>query len=122
MTRPFLSVVIPAFNEEARIVPTLETVAAHLSSQPYAWEIVVVDDGSSDATAPLASEWASEGRNARLEKIAHAGKGWAVRHGMLKAEGEFRFMCDADLAMPIAMLDTFIERMGEGYDIVIGSR
>ncbi len=103
-------------------MPTLETVAAHLGSQSYAWEIIVVDDGSSDATASLVSEWASEGRNTRLEKIAHAGKGWAVRHGMLKAEGELRFMCDADLAMPIAMLDTFIERMGEGYDIVIGSR
>ena len=122
MTNPRLSVVIPAYNEAARILPTLDAVAAHLSAQPFTWEVVVVDDGSSDGTPNLVESWAHGEPRVRVESIPHAGKGWAVRRGMLAATGRLRFMCDADLAMPIAHIDDFLRRIDDGYDVVIGSR
>ena len=122
MNSPFLSIIIPAFNEEARIVSTLERVSAFLSGQSYSWELLVVDDGSSDRTAAVAKEWAQTHEETRVETVPHGGKGWAVRNGMLSTTGRYRFMCDADLAMSIEGLPAFLERMCEGYDIVIGSR
>ena len=122
MTSPHLSIVIPAYNEAGRIVATLDAVTAHLSAKPFAWELVVVDDGSADGTAGLVHEWAGGEERVRVLTIPHAGKGGAVRRGMLAATGRYRFMCDADLAMPIVHLDDFLERMDEGYDLVIGSR
>ncbi len=122
MATPFLSVIIPAYNEETRISATLGAIVDHLDAQDYAWEVVVVDDGSTDATSAFVNAVAGIDDRVRLERVPHRGKGWAVRHGMLAATGELRFMCDADLAMPIPQLDRFIERMAEGYDIVIGSR
>ncbi len=122
MPAPFLSVIIPAYNEAARIIATLETLAQYLHGQAYGWEVIIVDDGSDDATASLAERWSSERDGFRLESIRHGGKGAAVRHGMLAATGKYRFMCDADLAMPIAHLSDFLACMSKGYDIVIGSR
>ena len=122
MERPFISIIIPAYNEATRIVPTLEKIVAFLSCQPYAWEVLVVDDGSLDDTAAVVGRWVQTHHRVRIESIPHAGKGWAVRHGMLSAAGRYRFMCDADLAMPIEWLPHFLERMEEGYDIVAGSR
>ena len=122
MGQPTLSIVIPAFNEEARIVSTLEKVDHYLGGQPYTWEVLVVDDGSSDATAEMVSRWSREHPGVSLKAVPHRGKGWAVRQGMLSSSGRFRFMCDADLAMPIEGLAQVLERMEEGWDIVIGSR
>ena len=122
LTKPFLSIIIPAFNEEARILTTLEKVVDYLSDQSYSWEVLVVDDGSSDSTAALVNQWAQTHQGVGLETIPHSGKGWAVKHGMLTATGEYRFMCDADLAMPIETTEGFLKEMREGYDIVIGSR
>ncbi len=122
MSVPHLSIVIPAYNEEARIAASLETVGHYLSRQPYSWEVVVVDDGSSDGTAKLVHEWAKDHEGFRVEAVAHRGKGWAVKHGMLAASGRYRFMCDADLAMPLDQVSRFLDRIAEGYDIVIGSR
>ena len=119
---PKLSVIIPAFNEARRIVPTLEDVAAHLGTRDYGWEVLVVDDGSADETAETVSGWARESPNIRLISIAHFGKGWAVKTGMLESKGDYRFMCDADLSMPIEWLDRFVEMMDEGADVVIGVR
>ena len=119
---PFLSVVIPAFNEEKRIGATLETVLGYLSEQTYGWEIVVADDGSVDGTAALAARAAGAYKRVRIERLQHGGKGWAVKQGMLAASGEYRFMCDADLAMPIHQLGAFVSHMAEGHDIVMGSR
>ena len=118
----FLSVIIPAFNEEARIVPTLEKATAYLSLQRYSWEVVVVDDGSSDRTPQLVADWTRAHEGVRLLTVPHAGKGWAIRHGMLASRGKYKFMCDADLAMPIEGLAEFVEKMDKGRDIVIGSR
>ena len=122
MARPFLSIIIPAFNEEARIISTLEKVVDYLSHQSYSWEVLVVDNGSLDGTANLVRHWGPAHHGVRCESIAQGGKGWAIRHGMLAAAGKYRFMCDADLAMPIEGLEAFLNRMDEGYDIVIGSR
>ena len=120
--RPHLSVIIPAFNEAGRIVSTLNRVAAYLQARTYTWEILVVDDGSEDDTASLVSGAARELDGIRLLRREHFGKGWAVRAGMLEARGRYRFMCDADLAMPVEWLDKFLEKMDQGVDVVIGSR
>ena len=118
----FLSVVIPAYNEQGRIVPTLNEAVGYLAKQHYTWEIVVVDDGSTDDTARLVRQFAETETNVRIESVGHAGKGWAVRHGMLSAKGAYRLLCDADLATPIEQLEKFIDKIAEGYDLVIGSR
>ena len=122
MAKPFLSVIVPAYNEERRIGPTLEKLVGYLSSRPLQWEVLVVDNGSDDATATVVESWASEVPQVRLESLPTAGKGLAVRHGMLRTTGEYRFMCDADMSMPVEHLDDFFDRMAEGHDIVIGSR
>ena len=122
MAKPFLSVIVPAYNEERRIGPTLEKLVGYLTLCPFRWEVLVVDNGSDDATATVVEAWASEVPQVRLESLPTAGKGLAVRHGMLRTTGEFRFMCDADMSMPVEHLDDFLQRMAEGYDIVIGSR
>ena len=119
---PHLSVVIPAFNEEGRIVSTLEEVVGYLEAQSYAWEVVVVENGSSDGTLAAARGWADRRQGVRVESIPQRGKGWAVRHGMLAATGDHRFMCDADLSMPVGQIGDFLEKMGEGYDVVMASR
>jgi dolichyl-phosphate beta-glucosyltransferase len=122
LATPFLSVVIPAYNEETRISTTLSAALDYLRAQEYTWEVVVVDDGSVDATSAFVNAVVGIDDRVRLERVTHRGKGWAVRHGMLAATGELRFMCDADLAMPIPQLSRFVKQMSEGYDVVIGSR
>ena len=122
MVNPYLSVIVPAFNEEARIVRTLEKLLGYLRGRDFTWEVVVADDGSSDRTTDLVRAWASEHGGFRLETLTHGGKGWAVRHGMLAAWGAHRFLCDADLAMPIEQLGKLLIQMEGGYDIVAGSR
>ncbi len=122
MTQPYLSVVIPAYNEEARIEAALEQVRAYLSFQSYAWEVVVADDGSIDGTGPLVSAFASECPGVRLLSLEHRGKGWAVQQGMLAATGVYRFLCDADLSMPVEQIGRFLETDLDGVDILVGSR
>lgn len=118
----YLSVVIPAYNEERRLPETLATARAYLSSQPYAWEIVVADDGSEDATAGVVSGVSQEDQRVRLLTLPHRGKGWAVKNGMLAARGQFRFLCDADLSMPIELLERLLSGNDQTREIVIGSR
>jgi len=122
VTQPYLSVVIPAYNEESRIEATLEQVHSYLSHQSYSWEIVVADDGSIDSTARLVSEFCQERTGVRLLTLVHRGKGWAVQQGMLAAEGTYMFLCDADLSMPIEQIDRFLSLEGGGADITVGSR
>ena len=122
MTQPFLSLVIPAYNEEQRIFQTLETVVRYLQGQGYTWEVVVADDGSTDGTADLAEAAASEQPDIRLLRLTHGGKGWAVKNGMLNATGQYRFLADADLSMPIEQLDRFLPPDLSHVDIAIGSR
>ncbi|MDO8530620.1 MAG: glycosyltransferase family 2 protein [Dehalococcoidia bacterium] len=118
----FLSVVIPAYNEERRIGATLLDVAQYLERQPYSSETLVVDDGSLDGTAGVVEQCAREHPHVRLLRAPHRGKGHAVKTGMLAATGEHRFLCDADLSMPIQELGKFLPPRLTDYDIAIGSR
>ena len=120
--KPFLSVIIPAYNEEPRIVDTLEQIVDYLESQSYTWEVAVVDDGSTDSTASLVNSFAQGWPHVRLVSIPHGGKGWAVNHGMLSTTGEYRFLCDADLSMPVEQLSRFFPPEISNFDIAIGSR
>ena len=122
MAQPRLSIIIPAFNEEARIRSTLDQIIAFLGSRPYPWEIVVADDGSTDATARLVGELADGRTEVKLLRLPHRGKGWAVKHGMLAATGEYRFLCDADLSMPIEQVERFLPPQAGEAAIVVGSR
>ena len=122
MSACYLSVVIPAYNEERRLPETLDAVRSFLDTKRYAWEIVVADDGSDDATAAIvAGAWGDDER-VKLVRLPHRGKGWAVKNGMLAAGGRYRFLCDADLSMPIDLLDRLLPESGAPSHIVIGSR
>ena len=122
MSRPLLSIIIPAHNEERRLPRTLEQVFAFLKQQSYAAEVLVVENGSSDRTFEIAQSFAGKQANLRVVRSAQSGKGLAVRLGMLQAEGEYRFMCDADLSMPIEEVNRFLPPALRDFDIAVGSR
>ena len=117
-----MSVVIPAYNEEKRLGATLATVCAYLSTQPWQWEVRVVDDGSRDGTAAIAEQAASGECRVAVQREPHRGKGGAVKAGLLAARGGFRFICDADLSMPISEIARFLPPALDGFDVAIGSR
>lgn len=119
----YLSVVIPAYNEEKRIAKTLIAVDNFLRQQSYESEILVISDGSKDGTVDLAKNLQTQVKNLRVidEKINH-GKGWAVRRAMLEAKGEIRLFMDADNSTTIDQITNFLPYFKEGYKVVIGSR
>lgn len=121
---PALSIVIPAYDEAPRLPATLAAVAGHVRSRELDAEILVVDDGSRDATADVARRHGADHALA-LRVLGHApnrGKGYAVRVGMLAARGDAVLLTDADLSVPLDHLDAFRERLAAGADAVIGSR
>jgi glycosyltransferase involved in cell wall biosynthesis len=118
---PFLSIVIPAHNEENRLPGTLEQIFRFLEGQSFASEVIVVENGSSDRTHDVAAEFARRYRNLLVIQ-SEKGKGAAVRRGMLAATGEYRFMCDADLSMPVEEIVKFIPPALREFDIAIASR
>jgi dolichyl-phosphate beta-glucosyltransferase len=119
---PFLSIVIPAHNEANRLPRTLERTFSFLKKQTYTSEVVVVENGSSDNTLEIANSFIKEHANLIVIHEQNKGKGNAVRRGVLTARGEYRFICDADLSMPIEDLPKFLPPNLEGFDIAIGSR
>jgi dolichyl-phosphate beta-glucosyltransferase len=121
MTGGGLSIVIPAFNEAARIGGTLRALREQLPPDP-AWEVIVVDDGSIDDTAGIVSRAAAEEPRVRVLREPHRGKGGALRAGLLAATGARRFMCDADLSMPLSELRRFLEAVPSTCDVAIGTR
>lgn len=118
---PFFSIIIPAHNEENRLPGTLDQILRFLAGQSFPYEVIVVENGSSDRTYEIAKEFA--GRHDRMSVIqSDKGKGAAVQRGMLAARGEYRFMCDADLSMPVEEIVKFIPPKLQGFDIAIASR
>lgn len=117
-----LSVVIPAYNEEERIIPTIGAVASCVSDLAIPWELIVVDDGSRDRTVALVEELGFA--NLRLLKAErNGGKGNAVHRGVLAARGKHILFADADNSTPIEELPKFLAKIDqEGYDVVVGSR
>ncbi len=122
MTVPFFSLIIPAHNEENRLPDTLQQAIAYLQAQPYDFEVLVVENCSGDNTFAIAQAFADQHSQVRVLQNNRRGKGLAVKRGMLEARGEYRFMCDADLSMPIAEIRKFIPPALTGYDIAIASR
>jgi dolichyl-phosphate beta-glucosyltransferase len=121
--KDFISVVIPAYNEEKRIAPTLALIHDYLGRNAERFEIIVVDDGSSDKTAEMVSAVAAEKGGIRLlTSPENRGKGFSVRRGVLEASGELILMSDADLSTPIEEVEKFIPWIEQGFDVVIGSR
>jgi dolichyl-phosphate beta-glucosyltransferase len=119
----YLSVVIPAYNEEKRLPKTLEEIDKYLSKQSYAYEILVVNDGSKDKTAEVVKQKVSVIKNLRLiDNKINQGKGAVVRQGMLEARGEYRIFTDADNSTSIDQIEKMWPEFRQGYDIVIGSR
>lgn len=115
-----LAVVVPAYNEEPRLEKSLNRIREYLLAQAYDWEVVVVDDGSTDATPDIARRFAE--RDARFRLISYTpnrGKGAAVRVGMVDAEADWLMLCDADLAAPIEEVEKLF---AAEKPIAIGSR
>ena len=119
-----LSIVIPAFNEEHRLPKTLDRVVGYLQTKAGRAEVIVVDDGSTDATARVVREYLQKYPGLRLVSNGrNKGKGFSVRHGMLEARGNVALFSDADLSTPIEEADKLLAAVREqGYDAAIGSR
>jgi dolichyl-phosphate beta-glucosyltransferase len=123
MAQPYLSIIIPAYNEAERIPQTLLDMDKRLANAPYSYEILVVNDGSKDNTAEVVRNMTKLVRNLKLIDIQdNGGKGGTVRQGMLLAAGQVRIFTDADNSTSIDQFDQMMPFFKEGYDVVIGSR
>ena len=119
----YLSLIIPAFNEEARIGKSLDRILSFLQRQSYSSEVIIVDDGSQDRTSELVRE--SLGKDSRIriyQQSQNLGKGEAVKKGMLLGKGEYLFFSDADLSVPIETLPDFLTHLENQFDVAIGTR
>ncbi len=120
--RPLLSIIIPAYNEARRLPETLPLVIKFVSEQEYSAEIVVVDNNSSDSTRAIAEELGEDYAFVKVLSEPAQGKGAAVRTGMREASGDYLFMADADLSMPIDEVSRFLPPNLSDYDVAIASR
>lgn len=119
----YLSVIIPAYNEEKRLPKTLSEISAYLSKQPYDYEIIVISDGSKDNTGGVVRDLQLKIANLKLiDNKENHGKGYVVRQAMLEAEGEVRLFMDADNSTTVNQVEKMLPYFNQGYDIVIGSR
>lgn len=118
---PTYSVVIPTYNEELRIVPTIGAIATHMCTLGEPWELLVSDDGSTDTTVELVEDLGLA--NLRLvPATTNAGKGDAVRRGMLESVGDIVLFADADQSTPIEQFEQLVAEIRDGADVVVGSR
>ncbi len=119
-----ISVVVPAYNEEALIQTTLEGLCSYLRTRPESFEVVVVNDGSRDKTVALIQEWQKS--NPALLKLvsnpANKGKGFSVRRGVQESCGRFIIFMDADLPYELDAIDDFLQALRNGHDLAVGSR
>jgi dolichyl-phosphate beta-glucosyltransferase len=120
----FLSIVIPAYNEEKRLNSTLEKINSYLKNKNFEYEIILVDDGSADSTVKIAleSELAKRGKLILIKNEKNTGKGFSIRRGILASSGEYILFSDSDLSTPIEEFDELFLHIQSGYDIAIGSR
>jgi glycosyltransferase involved in cell wall biosynthesis len=123
MSHPQLSIIIPAYNESARIQATLDRVMTCVATQGWDAEVLVIDDGSKDDTAEIVQQWME--RHPRLHLIqnpGNRGKGYSVRNGLLQAAGDVVMFTDADLSAPMEEAGLLLQAIAEGADVAIGSR
>lgn len=120
--QPFLSIILPAHNEEHRLPPSLEQLGRFLNAQPYLAEVIVVENGSQDRTYEVACAFTGQLPGLRVIREAQRGKGLAVKRGMLEARGAYRFFCDVDFSMPVEQINRFIPPALPDMDIAIASR
>ena len=120
---PACSIVIPAYNESARIAATLREVVACIRSRGWDSEVIVVNDGSTDTTARQVLDFSLSAPEVRLiENPGNRGKGFSVRNGLLQARGEIVMFTDADLSAPMEEAERLLDAIAEGADVAIGSR
>jgi glycosyltransferase involved in cell wall biosynthesis len=117
-----LSIIIPAYNEESRLPRTLEQVFHFLGKQSFSFDVIVVENGSTDRTFEVAQEFAVRHKNLRVIHNEERGKGGAVQRGVREATGKYVFICDADLSMPVEEISKFLPPVLTDFDIAIGSR
>lgn len=123
MEQTFLSVIVPAYKEGERIGRTLLEIDRYLKGKNYAYEIIVIVDGSDDNTAEVARNYSLQVPHLRvIDNPENHGKGYVVRQGLLEAKGKWRLFLDADGSTSITHLDLFAEQFDAGYDVIIGSR
>jgi dolichyl-phosphate beta-glucosyltransferase len=122
LPRPWLSVVVPAYNEAPWILVAVETMRERLEALGRPWELVVVDNASLDGTADALEPVLADERIRVLRNDVNRGKGYSVRRGMLSARGELRLHCDADCAASFESLPRLLEALDGGADVVVGSR
>ena len=119
----FLSIVIPAYNEEARLMESLKAIKEYLEGKDYISEVIVADDGSNDRTPDIVTDTSRDFPGLRLiRNPINMGKGEAVKRGIMEARGKYILFSDADLSTPIEEIDTLFTWIERGFDIVIGSR
>lgn len=123
MNKFLLSVVIPSYNEMANLQKgTLDKVLTYLSRQKYDYEVIVVDDGSTDGSREFVQKFAGENKKIRLIEGKHSGKAGAVTTGVLSAKGDYILFTDMDQATPIEEIEKILPEIEKGFDVVIGSR
>lgn len=122
MPSPFLSIILPAHNEERRLPITLDQIDAFLQKQAYAAEVIVVENGSSDGTLEIARAFAARRAYTRVLHEECSGKGLAVRAGMLAAQGAYRIFCDVDFSMPVSEINRFLPPAQADSQVAIASR
>jgi glycosyltransferase involved in cell wall biosynthesis len=121
--RDGISIVIPAYNERARLGPTLDRVLGFLHEQAWDAEVIVVDDGSDDGTPEIVRDYSARNASVRLvQNPGNRGKGYSVRNGVLNAQGTVVLFTDADLSSPIEEAQKLLQTIEAGADVAIGSR
>ncbi len=119
----FLSIVIPAYNEEKRIKKTLFAIADYFKGKHYRYELIIIDDGSKDKTLEILEAYKQHNENTHiLKNNKNKSKGYSLKRGMLESKGDLILFSDADFSTPIEELEKLLFWINEGYDIVIGSR
>lgn len=123
MTSPYLSIIIPSYNEETNIrLGSLDKVSRYLERQSYTWEVILVDDGSTDASPRLLDIFAKANSGFVVLHNPHQGKAGTVVAGVEKARGSIVLFSDLDQATPIAEVEKILPWFDKGFDVVIGSR